>query len=272
MRRTIVVLLILGVAAFCLAQKLRFTLVSRDDVLARADDAPATDPDRAARLRELFRDGGCNDGQLKEQAMEGAAAPNIICEIKGQTDRIIIVGAHYERTSSPARPIDNWTGASLLPSLYRSMSHNKRRHRIIFVEFADRGNELSGAEYFAGHLDASRLRHVEAMVNLDALGFSPTKVWTAHSDKDLVAALVRMMYIMKISASQIDIAAVGNSDSEPFASRSVPQITIHSMTQQNVAEHSASKFRPGNYYDSYRLLCGYLAYLDATLKPRSHKE
>jgi hypothetical protein len=272
MRRTIVVLFIFGAAAFCLAQKLRFTLVNRDDVLARASDAPATDSGRAARLKKLFLEVGCNGEELKEQTIEGADAPNIICELKGQIGQTIIVGAHYERTSSPARPIDNWTGASLLPSLYRSLHHSKRRHRMIFVEFADRGNELSGAEYFAGHFGVRELGHVEAMINLDALGFSPTKVWTAHSDKDLVAALVRMMYAMKISASQIDIAAVGNSDSDPFAARNVPQITIHSMTQQNVTERSASKFRAGNYYDSYRLLCGYLAYLDATLKPRSHTE
>ena len=30
--------------------------------------------------------------------------------------------------------------------------------------------------------------------------------------------------------------------------------------------------RPNNYYDTYRLLCGYLAYLDQTLKPRQHSE
>ena len=272
MRRTIVVLFIFGVAAFCLAQKLRFTPVDRSEVVMRAKGIPENDRERAARLKELFLDAGCDGQLLKEQTIAGADAPNIICELKGQSAQTIIVGAHYERTLSPARPIDNWTGASLLPSLYESLHDRHRRHRIIFVEFADRGNELSGAEYFAGHLDPRDLAHVEAMVNLDALGLSPTKVWTAHSDKDLVTALVRMMYSMKISASQIDIAAVGNSDSEPFAARKIPQITIHSMTQQNVARRSASAFRAGNYYDTYRLLCGYLAYLDATLQPRSRAE
>lgn len=269
MRRTIVVLSIFGVAAFCLAQKLRFTTVDRDQVLELATKAPETDRQRAVQLKELFLDAGCNGESLKEQKIEGAETPNVICELHGESVETIIVGAHYERTSSPARPIDNWTAASLLPSLYHSLADRRRRHRMIFVEFADRGNELSGAEYFAGHLNAPELAHVEAMINLDALGLSPTKVWTAHSDKELVNALVQMMYVMKLSASQIDIAAAGSSDSEPFAMRKIPQITVHSMTQQNVAERSASKFRAGNYYDTYRLLCSYLAYLDATLKPRS---
>ena len=272
MRRTIVVLFIFGVAALCLAQKLRFTLVDRDEVLEQAGNVPETGRQRAAQLKELFLEAGCNGNLLREQAIDGADTPNVICELHGESAETIVVGAHYERTSSPARPIDNWTAASLLPALYHSLADRKRRHRMIFVEFADHDNELSGAEYFASHLDPSELRHVEAMINLDALGLSPTKVWTAHSDKDLINALVHMVYAMKLPASQIDIAATGSSDSEPFASRKIPQITIHSMTQQNVAERSASKFRAGNYYDSYRLLCGYLAYLDATLKPRSRAE
>ncbi len=107
------------------------------------------------------------------------------------------------------------------------------------------------------------------MINVDALGLSPTKVWTAHSDKDLVHSLIVMVYALKLSASQIDIAAAGATDSDPFAAHHIPQITIHSLTQQNVATGATTQFRPGNYYDTYRLLCGYLAYLDQSLKPRA---
>ena len=108
------------------------------------------------------------------------------------------------------------------------------------------------------------------MVNVDALGLSPTKISVAHSNKDLVHDLVVMVYALKLSASQIDIAPAGNMDSEPFALRRIPQITVHSLTQQNVVTGETTQFRPTNYYDTYRLLCGYLAYLDQTLKPRPH--
>jgi hypothetical protein len=79
-----------------------------------------------------------------------------------------------------------------------------------------------------------------------------------------------MVYILKLPASQIDIQAAGKTDSEPFLSRNIPQITIHSMTQANLADGVPTPFRPGNYYDSYKLICGYLAYLDETRKPRPH--
>jgi len=254
-------------AALGLAQKLQFSPDEREEVVGRARSVPEEDVQRAAQLKTLFQDAGCN--RLREQKVDETASPNVICELPGESTETIIVGAHYEKASSPARPIDNWTGAALLPSLYHCLRYRPRHHRILFVEFADRGNELGGAEHFVAHLSAQEQAHVEAMINLDVLGLSATKVWTAHSDKELVQALVHMMYTMKLTASQIDIAGAGSTDSEPFASRRIPQITIHSLTQPNLAG-AVTPFRPAAYYDTYRLLCGYLAYLDATLKPRSH--
>ncbi len=233
---------------------------------------PATDLDRASRIKELFAEAGCSPGLLREQTVEGADAPNVICELPGEGNEVVIVGAHYDRVSSAGRPIDNWSGAALLPALYHSLHSRKRRHHFIFAAFADKGVELAGAESFAGQISPADLRRTEAMVNLDVLGLSPTKVWTSHSDKDLVHDLLVMVYALKLPASQIDREAAGPSDSEPFASRQIPQITIHSLTQQNLANGATTPFRPNNYYDTYRLLCGYLAYLDTILKPRPSQE
>jgi hypothetical protein len=81
-----------------------------------------------------------------------------------------------------------------------------------------------------------------------------------------------MVYALKLPASQIEMEASGSTDSDPFALRQIPQITIHSLTQHGVQGDTSSTFKPNNYYDTYRLLCGYLAYLDLTLKPRPHSE
>ena len=264
----VIVLLLCGA---CLAQKVQFTPAEKSLVLERMKNIPETNADRAARLKELFTQAGCNGDSLFEQKVEGAETPNIICRLGTGEGDTVIVGGHYERISSPLRPLDNWSGASLLPALYQSLRERKRSHSFLFVAFADNGNDPAGAEFFARHLTPAQLDRAEAMVNVDALGLSPTKVWTAHSDKDLVHALIVMVYALKLPASQIDIAAVGNTDSDPFAARHIPQITIHSLTQQNVSTGATTQFRPNNYYDTYRLLCGYLAYLDQSLKPR-HSE
>jgi hypothetical protein len=262
-------------AALCavsLAQKLQFAPAGKSVVLQRMKAIPESNLERAARLKELFVQAGCNEGFLTEQRLDGAETPNIICRLGTGENDLIIVGAHYERASSPHRPLDNWSGAALLPVLYQSLRERKRSHSFLFVAFADNGNNPIGAESFIQQLSRSRIEHAEAMVNIDALGLSPTKVWAAHSDKDLVHDLIVMVYALKLPASQIDIATIGSSDSDPFAARHIPQITIHSLTQQNVTSGLSSPFRPNNYYDTYRLLCGYLAYLDQSLKSRPHPE
>lgn len=254
-----------------LAQKVQFSAAEKSDVLQRMKNVPETNQERAVQLKELFAAAGCSGNSLTEQKIEGTETPNIICRLGAGEGDTVIVGAHYDHASSIQRPQDNWSGASLLPALYQSLRHKKRNHSFVFVAFADHDNSPAGAEFFARHLSRSALDHSEAMVNIDALGLSPTKVWAAHSDKDLVQALIVMVYALKLPASQIDIAAAGNTDSDPFAARHIPQITIHSLTQQNVSGMN-TQFRPNNYYDTYRLLCGYLAYLDQSLKPRQHSE
>jgi Peptidase family M28 len=266
---------ILCVAVLCVAgsaQKVQFVPENKAEVLRRFKEMPLSDHDRAAAIKNLFSQEGCKGSLLQEQLVDGADTPNIVCVLQGEGEETVIVGAHYDRTSSAARPIDNWSGAALLPALYHSLRYRKRRHNFIFVAFADKGDDLTGARSFAAHLSASQLQRTEAMVNLDVLGLSPTKVWTNRSDKELVHGLMSMVYALKIPASQIDLESVRSSDSEPFSSRQIPQITIHSLTQQNLAEGATTAFQPNNYYDTYRLVCGYLAYLDATLKPRPNQE
>ena len=252
------------------AQKVQFAPADKSTVLERMKNIPESNEKRAERLKELFIEAGC--GSLTEQKIAGQESPNIICRLGTGNGEMVVVGAHYDRSASGQRPVDDWSGAALLPVLYQSLRLKKRQHSFMFVAFADNGNAATGAEGFARSLSPAQLEHTGAMVNIDALGLSPTKVWAAHSDKDLVHSLIVVVYALKIPASQVDIAALGNTDSDPFAARHIPQITIHSLTQQNVLSGTTTPFRPGNYYDTYRLLCGYLAYLDRTLKPRPHAE
>lgn len=258
-----------GVQKFA-AQQVKFTLLDKNEVVGRAEQPPSTDLERAEQLKVWFDQAGCGVIDLTEQRVEGAVAPNVICRLRGQSSSTIVVGAHFDHGTSPQRSLDNWSGAALLPGLYRCLKDRKRHFSFVFVAFADNGNDLVGAKSFVDHLDDEGAHNVRAMINVDALGLSPTKIWTAHSDKELIQVLIKSVYMLKIPASQIDLAAAGNSDSDPFAEQGIPQITLHSITHEHLRNVVVPKFRPGNYYDSYRLVCGYLALLDATLKKRYH--
>ena len=270
MRLTILILALLSASY---AQKIQITLLSKSTLMEREEHAPATASERQKKLRELFLEAGCANDSYIEQQVEQVGATNIICRLKGQTDETIIIGASY----SPTVP-DNWSSASLLPSLYESLAPRKRRHTLIFVAFADDQQKLTGSEFFVGHMSPTEIGHTEAMINLDALGFSPTKICTEHCSKDLVKAFFTVVYTLKRTASQVDLARGMNTDSQPFASRSIPQVTIHSLTMESVSvlqDHGSlppMRFRPERYYDSYHVIAGYLAYLDKTLKLRTPKK
>jgi hypothetical protein len=105
------------------------------------------------------------------------------------------------------------------------------------------------------------------MINMDTLGLSYTRVWVHRADRDLVQALLSVSASMKLPVGEVDVEAVGSTDSESFADKHIPRITVHSLTQQTLRVlHSPSdtlqQLHPDEYYDTYRLLQGYLAYLD----------
>ncbi|HLZ49334.1 MAG TPA: hypothetical protein VKP61_01160 [Candidatus Acidoferrum sp.] len=63
--------------------------------------------------------------------------------------------------------------------------------------------------------------------------------------------------------------AVGSSDSVQFAPANIPSITVHSLSQKTWDAHILptkkdviSAIRPDDYYQTYRLVAGYLAFLD----------
>lgn len=281
MRLTTLIVLAVFLSPVCEGQRFRFTPVSQSIVEEREGQAPASPPERAARIKELFAHVGCGRDRLDEKAVPNFTGTNVICRLPGKSKETIIVGADYTETG-----IDNWSSASLLPSLLQSLARGKRRHTFIFVAFADGSQGLAGAKFFAEQMAPTEVEQTEAMINLGALGFSPTKIATARSDKELVKSFMTAAYALKSVASQVDLAASVSRDSEPFAARRIPQITIHSLTQDMAAgrqpssataaadpnfAHFETGFRPDLYYNSYRLISGYLAYLDETLKPRRHK-
>ena len=77
--------------------------------------------------------------------MDGSKLPNLICVLPGRSQKVIIVGAHYDHPEEGGDGVvDNWSGASLLPSLYRSVKFDPRQHSYIFIGFAAEERAKSG--------------------------------------------------------------------------------------------------------------------------------
>ncbi len=255
---------------------IRYKPVTRETVEARLRQYTGSDGQREETLKQMFVGAGC-DG-VSEQAVKGSKLPNLICVMPGGSGRVIIVGAHFDHVEAGDGVVDNWSGASLLPSLYEAVKAEPRKHTYIFIAFTDEEHGEVGSHFYAREMTKEQVTATDAMVNMDTLGLGPTEVWTSHSDKTLTSILVCIAAQLKLPISGANVEQIGNSDSEQFASRKIPRITIHSLTQQTWDAHilhtSKDKLplvRLDDYFQTYRVLSAYLAMLDEVLPMETTK-
>lgn len=237
---------------------------------------PSTNSEREQYLKEVFATSGCA-GSVAEQAVKHSKTPNLICTLEGSDGAMIVVGAHFDFVNRGAGAIDNWSGASLLPSLYASVKTAPRRHTFVFIGFTDEEKGLVGSEYYVRHAGKEDLKKISAMINIDSIGVSTTRLDLQKGDKRLANALNNVAHTFNLPLSVVNVHDVGESDSDSFWKAHVPSITIHSITQESwpwlhTAKDQLAAIRMDDYYSSYRLLAAYLAYLDVTLDAAAASE
>jgi hypothetical protein len=259
----------IGVA--CARAQGQFRPATREIIEAHLKSFSTKNNEREALIRKWFAESGCNDSNLSEQSLERKLPPNVICVLPGETQEVILVGAHTDHVDSFGDGVvDNWTGASLLPSLLFSLSAQPRHHTFVFAGFSAEEKGLIGSAYYADHLTPEQRARIEAVVNLDSLGLGPTEVWASHADQLLLSALGAVGAATKLPVSVMNVDRVGTADSESFARYHIPRITLHSVTSETLPVLHSSRdklnaVKMNDYYDSYRLIAVYLAYLDDVL-------
>ena len=249
------------------AQSARYNLVSREVIESRLKQYQGDDKRREETLKQMLAEAGCDEQHLTEQAVDGSKLPNLICVLPGRSQKVIIVGAHYDHSEEGGDGVvDNWSGASLLPSLYQSVKFDPRQHSYIFIGFAAEERGEIGSRFYVRQMTAEQVAATDAMVNMDVLGLAPAEVWLSHSDKKLANALLFVASQLKLPVTGVNVEQVGSSDSEQFSVRKIPRITIHSLSQQTYDAHilhtwkdRISFIRMDDYYQTYRLLAAYLA-------------
>ena len=124
--------------------------------------------------------------------------------------------------------VDNWSGASLLPSLLYSLSAKPRQHTFVFIGFTAEEQGMVGSEFYTAQLTKQQRSIIDRMVNLDTLGLGPTKVWASHADKPMLEAVCRAAAEMLLSIGAVNFEQVVQPTPNPLpdcgfrASRSTP--------------------------------------------------
>ena len=269
MRPIFLFLLILWICPKMEAQNAEIAPVDRDVIETRIKQCKRKNDDRKDILRELLERAGCP--QLTEQPIKGFKYPNVICTSPGSTESVIIVGAHYDHsTAYGLGVIDNWSGAALLPSLLQSLQNTPRKHTYLFIGFAGEENGLVGSRFFVKQMTEEQKQQIRAMVNLDCVGLSSTKVEVNRGNPKLIQLLFTVAKALKAPLGGVNVDRVGMTDAYSFMDAKVPAVSIHSLTQESLRVlHGTSdqmdSVQMKDYYETFQLVAFYLAALDEML-------
>jgi hypothetical protein len=248
--------------------KIEFDPVSPDVIKTRLGSGPSANAERAAALHKMFEAAGCKGAMLADQEVKSARQPNVICTSAGTTSSTIVIGAHIDFLEGGQGVVENWSGASLLPSLYESLRNTPRKHKFVFVGFADREKGRRGSSFYLKSLKEEDKGGIKAMINLEALGLAPTRIDLEQCDKSLSQKIGSIAKSLNLSVMGANDPRISESDALPFFTAKIPVLSIHSFSgarRPSGIKDDLSAIHLDDYYSSYRLIAAYLVYLDQTL-------
>jgi acetylornithine deacetylase/succinyl-diaminopimelate desuccinylase-like protein len=129
----------------------------------------------AARVAARFEAAG-HSVTRERYAVRGVPCENLVVRIPGDTDEVVVVGAHYDSAHGSPGANDNGTGVAALLALARRIPPGHapaRTHELVaftneeMPHFAD---GTMGSDVHAGRL-AARGARVAAMLSLETLGY-----------------------------------------------------------------------------------------------------
>ena len=252
------------------ADNVQYARLERERILNRLRKVTAGDAERLRTVRRLFEEAGCRAPALYELPVAGAELPNLICRLNGESGQTIVVGAHYDAAPSSLGAADNWSGASLLPSLYQSLRDTKRRYNFLFVAFTGGLDGRRGSRQYVKLLGKAEANNIRAMVDIESIGLTRPMAWEYGSGRALVGAMRSIASAVMLPVDIEEPYKLGRTDAESFLRRGIPAITIHSVSRFNHqlregASDTLAVIKEDEYYETYMLTASYLAYLDLQL-------
>lgn len=259
------------------SRTLFFYTSPRSTVEMAVHSIPETNQQRLARLRENFQAANCNGNRMQEQPVPGKggeSGTNLICTWPGATRGMVVIVAHYEHEGKGEGALADWSGAVLLPFLYEAIQGQPRENSYVFIEAWKR----AGAETWLKSLPKGERRDIRAVIDLDALGMGSTRFYTTFSPLETAppgSAHLQTQLLWAAIDDGLTQAPEQTStrhwlsvdDTDPFRAETIPTIVIHSVPPQSdhvpgSAADIASAVDGNAYFQSYHLMCAYLASLD----------
>jgi len=154
---------------------------------------------------------------------------NLVVRKPGQSQEMIVVGAHYDRTSVGCGAVDNWSGIVAMAHIYQTFRQILTNKSILFTAFGKEEVGRLGSKAMTDSIEKSQRLRYCAMVNLDSLGMGPPQVIESISSKKLTLRVSDLAAQMHVPFARQPLYGP-DSDSSSFRDRGIPAITIHGLS------------------------------------------
>lgn len=189
-----------------------------------------SDGDKAARayIAKRMTDAGLT---VSEQAFEfdKTKTANVIGFIKGETDDIIIVGAHYDHLGDGHLGAnDNASGVAGMLAIADRFAKTKPHRTLAFIAFGGEEEGMMGSTFYVAHApDALPMANVVQYINLDMIGSYKSKGWVAAMGtfKKLPARKALDKLVKKYPKTSVGLGGRAvRSDHAPFCDAGIPYV------------------------------------------------
>lgn len=178
---------------------------------------------------ERLREGAHARLVVRGRFVPGRRDRNVIAELPGTSDEVVVVGAHFDSVWRGNGAIDNATGVEGLLRVAGRLRGREVPRTVVFVAFAAEEIGLVGARRFvADARERGELGRIVGMVNLDCIG---------HGDKlELLCAPAALLERAEREARSLglydryevvtELGQEAGTDHLPFVQAGIPALSI----------------------------------------------
>ena len=169
---------------------------------------------------------------LRQNEYKGSSR-NVILDMPGETDKVIVFTAHYDSTSLSQGAYDNMSGSVGLLALAEYFAKAPHRCSLRFIWCGSEERGLLGSKaYTAAHED--ELANVVLNINLDMIGCIMGKFIACCTAENKLVSYIEYLGSERGFGIR-SYQDVYSSDSTPFADKGIPAVSFARLAPPNTA-------------------------------------
>ncbi|MBI4056894.1 MAG: M20/M25/M40 family metallo-hydrolase [Elusimicrobia bacterium] len=197
-----------------------------EEIQKRVELSPLSNEERFKAIRQIYLDAGAKPEQMIAQKIGNREAYNLIVTKPGKTDRVIVIGGHYDKVRAGKGTIDNWTGATMVANVFQALKDVELEHTIVFMAFGLEEEGMVGSKYYVRSLPKDQLAKIDRMLNLDTMAVDGTFSWPNGSDRPLLDLAIKVAQEEKLALKEQPLSG-GDSDQTSFRRAGVPAMMLY---------------------------------------------